>query len=434
MAKMSENEIRDFIYLHHKESFLDLVRGVRPSEYWSEEGFPSLSFFMRMVAEKKINRLINGLGSLNITAKELRLKKPEDSITRIDLFGNSEGDGITIIELKKSAQTERQAFTELLGYANHFCSLFPGASESCMTSVLVAPMENRVVRDAYVQELLLNNKNIVAFTPNNEENSFSLSAWYPKDLYYSWFEENIFSDESMIVVAISFPEVEGWIDTDLKSENGSIPGYSKSALNTMSSLIAGRMESQNIHSFVYAKQMWGSVAQGVIYANTIFVVCVNPFSSWRTSIRDGEVVGESSPERLEAIKNVYSQFDDDGFWMDSLEIAFRDNIIRTAKEEFDKFFLEAGGQTKVRSEISLPTWSGIKESMVESVFVHNLDVFTTGLIRDIYSEYMEYVLREEYDPIFYGDDLPKFFYQSQRECFPILSILNGIGIGNGEEE
>ncbi|MDL2192587.1 hypothetical protein QQF40_14475 [Cobetia sp. LC6] len=435
MDNMSENEIRDYIFSSYGDDFLGLVEGVRPPISWQQNGFPTLSFFMRRSAEKKINRLIDALGSLSITAKELRLKKVADSTTRIDLFGNSEGDGLTIIELKKSNQTERQAFTELLGYANHFCSLFPGVSESCMTSVLVAPMENRVVRDAYTQELLINNKNIVAFVPNFEGDKLSLNAWYPKDTYYSWFEENIFRDESMLVVAISFPVIEGWFDTDLVSEDDAIPEYTKSALNTISSLIAGRLETEKLHSFVYARQMWGSVSQGFPYPNTIFVVCVNPFSSLRTSEADGEIVGASDSERLEAIQGLYDQFQDGGEenWIDSLEGAFRGMLIRNVKDEFEKCFIESGGKANISYDISSPLWSGIKANAIESVYVHNLDVYATGLIRDIYSEYMQYVLREKYDPIYYSDDLPKFFYQSQREWFPLWMILNGIGLDGDDE-
>lgn len=60
-----------------------------------------------------------------LTSKELRLDRGAPHPTRVDLLGNSESTGLTIIELMKSDQTERQAFTELLAYSNYFGSIFP---------------------------------------------------------------------------------------------------------------------------------------------------------------------------------------------------------------------------------------------------------------------------------------------------------------------
>ena len=141
--QFSENEFRDFLYDEHRETFSTLITGKREPVVWNGEGFPPLAFLLQQKTEKKINKIINNIEELRLSAKELRLDKKNDSTTRVDLLGNSEISGLTIIELKKSKQTERQAFTELLAYANHFCSIFPGLKESTLTSILVAPMETR---------------------------------------------------------------------------------------------------------------------------------------------------------------------------------------------------------------------------------------------------------------------------------------------------
>ena len=100
--------------------------------------YPPLHFLLRRKVERAINEILDQLEELVLTAKELRLEKNGPHPTRVDLFGCSESTGITIIELKKSQQTERQAFTELLAYANHFCSIFPGVNETAITTVLAA--------------------------------------------------------------------------------------------------------------------------------------------------------------------------------------------------------------------------------------------------------------------------------------------------------
>ena len=112
---------------------------------------------------------------LVLDGKEVRLAREGDSTTRVDLLGHLEEDGdLVIIELKKSYQTERQAFNQLLAYASHFCTLFPLLTESSFTLILIAPMEERGVRDAFAQELIINEKNIIAFQPEITGDSVSL--------------------------------------------------------------------------------------------------------------------------------------------------------------------------------------------------------------------------------------------------------------------
>ena len=152
---LSENQLRDSLFCNYRNSIAELIQGRREPVGWSGEGFPPIRVLLQNILERRINSIIDSMSSLSLLAKELRLERTSDTTTRIDLFGHSEESGMVIIELKKSRQTERQSFTELLGYANHFCTLFPGLSEKAISSVLIAPMETRTVKDAYVQEALI---------------------------------------------------------------------------------------------------------------------------------------------------------------------------------------------------------------------------------------------------------------------------------------
>ena len=195
--------------------------------------FPPISVLLQQIVEANINEIIDGLESLVLSARELRLEKSGDSTTRIDLLGNSERIGLAIIELKKSNQIERQAFTELSAYGNHFCSIFPGLTEHAINTILIAPMETRTVRDAFVQEVLGNNKSSAALIPSEDNGKIKLTVYYPDVSYYQWFENNLLDDRSMYTVAIAFEEPDGWMDTD-KDNDQKIPDYSKDALNTIS--------------------------------------------------------------------------------------------------------------------------------------------------------------------------------------------------------
>ncbi len=428
--QFTENEFRDYLFENHKESLSELIVGQREPVSWQGDEFPPLSFLLQQIAEKKINRILDGLDSLVITARELRLEKIEDSTTRIDLFGNSETNGLTIIELKKSKQTERQAYTELLAYANHFCSIFPGITEGGINSVLIAPMETRIVRDAFAQELLANDKSAVALIPQQDNGKITLTVYYPDKSYYQWFENNLLDDRAMLTVAVSFPIIDGWIDSDQKTGDGKIPDYSKEALNTISNTISHQLEASGYHALVYASQKWGEIGQLFPYPNTIYVVAMNPFASFRSDIDEQEIFGESSLGRLTEIKAIYDQLDEQNreFWIEFLESNFHNSVIRTVRKAFERCFRNTDKST-LQSEISLPDWYGLKISMIDSVFTHNLDIFLSGLLRKIYMSYVDHMYDKKEDGFFYIDDLPKYSYDTLRNFLPVWEILRGLGLG-----
>lgn len=428
--KLSENEFRDYLFDNHKDNISDLICGKREPIEWVGKGFPPISVLLQQIVETKINDIVDGMESLVLSARELRLEKSGDSTTRIDLFGNSECIGLTIIELKKSKQTERQAFTELLAYANHFCSIFPSLTENAINTILIAPMETRTVRDAFVQEILGNNKTSAALIPSDDGGKIKLSVYYPDESYYQWFENNLLDDRAMYTVAIEFPEIEGWIDTD-KNNDQKIPSHTKNALNTISNAISHRLEADGFHSIVYATQQWGEIAQQLPNPNIIYAVFINPFASFRNITQEGQVLGETKTGRLSEIQSIYNQLDESErtYWLESMESNFHDLAIRTVKEEFDKCF-RSDSSSGISSEISLPDWNGVKTSMINSVFTHNLDVYQTGMLRNIYSLYLEYIFQNKFDEIFYNDDLPKYSYQALRVFLPVWEILRGLGVGD----
>lgn len=428
--KLSENEFRDFLFENHRDSISNLIHGQRKPIEWKEGGFPPIRVLLQQIVETKINEIIDGLESLTLSARELRLEKSNDSTTRIDLLGNSEYIGLAIIELKKSKQTERQAFTELLAYANHFCSIFPALTEHAINAILISPMETRTVRDAFVQEILGNNKSVAAFIPSDENGRIKLTVYYPDESYYQWFENNLLDDRSMCTVAIAFKTIDGWIDTDNEND-GKIPDYSKDALNTISNSISHRLEAEGFHSIVYATQKWGEIAQTFPHPNVIYAVFINPFASFRNNHHNGKIYGEAKEGRISEIQSIYDQLDESErtYWLSSLESNFHDLSIRIVKEEFDKCFINKQGEI-INSNISLPEWSGVKTSMTDSVFNHNLDIYQTGILRKIYSAYIRYVYSEKMDDIHYLNDLPKYSYSTLRNFLPVWEILKGLGVGS----
>lgn len=420
--QFSENKFRDYLFENHKDSLSTLIIGRRKPVKWKGNGFPPLSFILQQLAEQKINKILDSLEHLVIEAKELRLVKLNSSTTRIDLFGSSKINGLTIIELKKSKQTERQAYTELLAYTNHFCSVFPGITEKVINSVLIAPMEGRAVRDAFVQELFSKNKSSIALIPKQDDGKITLSVYYPDTSYYQWFENNLLDDRSMRVVAIAFPIINEWIDDNEKTED-------KDILNTISSTISHKLEVNDIHALVYASQRWKNIGQMFPYPNIIYVAYINPFTSFRTDISEEKILGESQQGRLAEIQKLYEQLDDDtkDYWINSLEYSFENFICNTIVNEFEGCFKTTSKNERIEYEISTPSWYGIKRTPLESVYTHNLDIYLSGLLNEVYTQYIQYVYEKGDDNFYYSDDLPLHSYSTSRNFLAVWEILSGLG-------
>lgn len=421
---MTETEIRDFLFNNHKDDLHTLIIETREPLTLPEDTFPSIAQLLQNRTETKINLMIENLETLQLDGREVRLVRDSDSTTRIDLLGSIADSGeLVIIELKKSGQTERQAFTELLGYANHFCTLFPPLSESSLQSILIAPMEGRGVRDALAQELIINQKNVLAFIPKIDGQKIALEAYYPSELYYRWVENNVLDDSSMTIVTASFPLIDGWIDA---GEPGGMPPHrTQEAFKTMTGLIAQRLEAEGLHGLVYARQYWAESCPAFANPNTLILCVVNPFNPLRASSTDGAVFGASDQSRLAAVQAIVDQMPDNEYWLENLHSAFMGQAIRIMQDSFQEFFISRNG-VAVHPDISVPDWWGFKTSMIEAVICHNMHIRLTGLLRTIFSDYMAHCYRNGMDEIYFSDDLPKFGYIAHRHFLAIWEIFSGL--------
>lgn len=429
---MKENEIRDFLFKNHRDDLHSLIVGTRAPLALPQDTFPSIAQLLQNRSEAKINKMIENLESLQLDGKEVRLVRDSDSTTRIDLLGSIADSGdLVIIELKKSGQTERQAFNELLGYSNHFCTLFSPLSESSIQSILIAPMEGRGVRDALAQELIINKKNALALIPRVDRGKIVLEVYYPSELYYRWVENNILDDSSMTVVTASFPLVDGFIDA---GKSGDMPpDYTKNAFNTMTGLVSQRLEEAGLHGFVYARQYWAEACPAFPLPNSLVLCVVNPFSQLRTSSSEGAVFGASDQLRLDAVQAIVDQIPENKYWLESLHTAFMGQAIRIMQDSFEEFFISTNG-LPVCPEISVPDWWGFKISMIEAVICHNMHIRLSGLLRTVFSEYVEHCYRKGVDEFFFWDDLPRFGYMAHDHFLAVWEILNGLSWTEKEGE
>lgn len=416
---MNEAKFRKFLYKKHKSSIIELVD--RSHEHFAVSGdeFPNISNLLRVRTERKINNLVNRLEELTINGKEVRLVRKNDSTTRIDLLGRLQEDGgLVIIELKKSHQSERQAFNELLAYANHFCTLFPSLTESSILSLLVAPMEGRGIRDAVAQELIINNKNILALQPYFQCDKVILKPYYPNELYYVWMKNQMLSDDCFTVVVASFPIINGWIDSG-KTEP---PAYTKKAFQIITKTIAQKAEKESLSGFVYARQHWEEIAQEFPYPNSIILCLMNPFSQLEIDDQKNLVFGDTNKDRIKEIQTLVDQLDTSDEWMEGLQSSLAGQGIRIIQESFGEIFGSNQNESS-NYEISLPNWKIFKASNIESVYCHNLSTTSFGLINFVLNEYAQFCYDRKFDDIYYADDLPKFPYLTKESFLATWELI-----------
>ncbi|MGB6156381.1 MAG: hypothetical protein WBF60_10815 [Castellaniella sp.] len=57
----------------------------------------------------------------------------------------------------------------------------------------------------------------------------------------------------------------------------------------------------------------------------------------------------------------------------------------------------------------------------------------TGLLQELYLEYIKYIYAKKVDEPFYSDDLPKFSYDTLTPFLPNWEIFSGLGYEEGED-
>lgn len=77
----------------------------------------------------------------------------------------------------------------------------------------------------------------------------------------------------------------------------------------------------------------------------------------------------------------------------------------------------------------------MKRSLLDTVTVHNLDIYPTGLLREVYAAYVKHIYRPEVAYcMHYSDDFPKWSYSTLRSFLPVWEILRMLGLGSSNDE
>lgn len=392
--KFNETEIQAYIW-EHKEELFSMIEEpafeVDPNKSpWEYEPWELLYY----QAIKEYREAYNSLKGLEIFGCEVRLAKEDDSTIRTDFLGCLEGEnGFVVCELKVNSAPERQSYTELFAYANHIRSKFAPMGRRDIFYLLIAPMEERILREATISNLLYDKNRVVALKPQAGDtiDSLRFELWIPPKEDFALFTKTAFAFENIDVFKISWRGAAGkWSPI----EDGKKPSKEMiHRLNKVSHYASQLMEASGINGFVYCSQAYPEVRDNGFMENGITICGINPFKSTKTrffyelgcclteaakapmdAFEIGDVIPSLSGKGKDAIGEDYVYWLSES-WSSCLDRIALD-VVRMVNYTLGPSTYEHGYGTF--------TWDSYLNNSSEDHLCWNYDISLTGLFREIY--------------------------------------------------
>jgi hypothetical protein len=424
---VTEKEIQMHIWGLKNEwtSLIEPVTFPVPKSFTDEE----LDIYALTPQAVLLNQIIKRLDDMDgyvrdatLMGCEVQLKKDANSTIRADLLCASAGRaGFGVIEIKKSAQTERQAYTELLGYGNHIQGLFPGMSTEDLAYILISPMEERIVREATLLSLLLDEKPVYCLIPswvNDDVATLKLTPWIPDEKDLTNISEAVFHPSNIELFKLTWPAVPEWNC----EESGADPEPSMiDTMNKISIYAAQLMESKHIAGFAFTAQMWPELL--LQNPNSLIVAGINPYrvSKALYMINDGVEIHKVGNTDTDCIKmedilpgiiNTHNQVPDDSF-MEWLNVGWGNTITGIALDAFHTMITNSNGE-RYPTDHGGMSWRQYQDKLLEDTHSHIYDVRPTGLLRKLFMGYqqIDYEFLEKFGyenhPAFSHGDIPDY--------------------------
>lgn len=427
---MTEKEIQKFLW-DNKDRFKELIDPISlPNKFLfstSKEAIwhrtPEQVIFNDIV--DRLESIYKRLSKLELFGVEVPLKKEGTSTIRADLLGVLGGEelNLAIIELKKSAQTERQAFTELLGYASHLRAIFPAMTSGDIHYILISPMKERIIREAFLLNLIIEEKPVFALIPtyqNDDITTLRLVPWVPDISDLTPMISAAFSDKNIDIIKVYWDEIEDW-----NLEKGESPsGDLIMQMNLISSYAAQLMESRQIHGFVYTAQAHPERPESK--KNVIVVAGINPYrvskynyliSKHKKLPFEVDTIKEEKIGLLEIIPELAAKAKDinhENDYLEALQLKWGKTLLKVAKETIKTMTANSKEATIDTSSYQL-TWEGLKNYPSWDGYGFQYTIYPTGLLRKLFSKYSvedyHYVSKFGSDdhPYLNHGDIPKYF-------------------------
>lgn len=324
----------------------------------------------KIIKEKALHKIYathNGMYDGEIIASKLSLPTDNTRPMELDFLGRCD-DGLFILELKVKKAAERNAFTELLGYSNYFAELFALSGHRDITNVLVAKLEAKITKQAYLYDLIINDRNTIVYAPlisKGNVSSLSLELYVPDDSEFKHFTNTLLGHEAMSCAVVSFHDLDGWFDSE--EIDGNLNSWTQKHLGALSHYTSQLMEAESLHGFCFIRKRWSEL--NLFYENSLVICAIDPFLSAAT-------------ERFEQLSRFipHNKIEEIG---DCASSGFSGRLIRLGQKA-----IKGGLTHNYHCEIEVPLWFAFQHDMMEVVFTHNFGFHPTGILRDSYVSYL----------------------------------------------
>ncbi len=420
--KITEKDIQDFIW-KNRNNLNNYFNEVPPIQE-KKDGHITSTLYYHILEEymdtyKKIT-------NMSLWGKEVSFPKEKENKIRTDLLGNlNEENGLVVCELKKSGQTERQSFTELLAYGNYVRDVFTPMSKNDIVYLLVCPMEQRIVKEAILNFLVYERNRLCVLTiPHEldriEELRFSL--WVPSFDDFQKIHNEIFAPSNICTFKITWQSIEGKWNPPKGEDtftNDIINNY-----NTLSNYAAQLMEAKGIHGFVYSSSMLPQYAKNWACPNSFVISAINPYKSAlsRHLIEQGCEIDACCDVDLHwlnltvffpSLKNHSENDNNEHNYFSDMGDNWENDLVKLAFEVIN-FITMTNNGVKPSLEWGIFNWGNYCNSLEEEdVFKFNMQ--TTGIYRELYSEYLKQKMKTDYtcnkaivDYIYSQEEIRKF--------------------------
>jgi hypothetical protein len=422
---INEKNIQKYIW-DNKDNFSDfLVEPEFPSfankKPW--EFSPAELLYSQII--KKYVDIWNSMKEHYFFGYEVPLKKDNDTTVRADFLGILAGrNGIVVTELKKSEQTERQAYTELLAYGSHLRAIFSPMSKMDIVYLLIAPMKERIVREATINSLLYDRNEVCALIPSWEDEDLTtlkLKGWIPSFEEFNHLTAACFSESNFDVFKVTWDGLPGEWSPEKKGDNPD--KYMIKRMNKVSSLASQIMEAKGIHGFVFCSQTWSELRDTGHLINGVIIGGINPYKATKNRIllnehgltaKEADKVDIGYIDMLTIIpelKNFAEKENTETNFLSDLSMTWPNEIIGIGFEVVD-ILTKSLKRDWIETSHGGFDWKTYQRIYQEDIYCHNFEIKTTGIIRELFFDYSirdwDYIKKNGYNdhPTYYHGDIP----------------------------
>ncbi len=396
---MTEKQIQNYIW-EKRKNFADLLVAPQFQKVNIENPtYASPSDVLYNMVINRYEKLWDTMNEISFFGCEVPLTEEGKSTMRTDFLANRCGnDGIVVVELKRSDQTARQAYTELLAYGSYLRTKFTPMSGDDIIYVLISPVGERIVEQATINTLIYDNNKVCLLIPKYDDgdiNTLKLELWIPDKKVFEDLSYSCFNRENISVSKIVWESLpDEW--SPKPGEKPTPEMYNR--LNKVSSIAAQLMEERGIHGFVYCAQLIPEFAKTGFDMNAIVLAGVNPYKVARERFifdialncppKLADRINKNGVNMLDILPSLASKAGDvntEENYLEQLEETWTSKL-----DEIGYEILNSLTQTFERDYISKEhgefTWETLLDNS-EDYLSDNLDIHLTGVFRQLFFEY-----------------------------------------------